>query len=88
MYSAIKELWSGEIDPREQCGVGVKEIEQLVVRIERNKTKLASCLAKELNDLFKTYTDCMDEYSYLISEQAFCDGFRLAGRLWSETIGN
>jgi len=86
MSSAIKELWNGEINPREQCGVGMKEIEQLIVLIERNEAQLASCLTKDLKEVFEKYISCMDEYSYLISEQAFCEGFCLAGKLWSEMI--
>lgn len=85
-HSTIEQLWTGVIKPAEDCGVGIPEIENLVVLIERNKEELRRKLGQEQWDVFEKYTDCAEEYSYLVSLRAFSDGFCLAAKLMAEAL--
>ena len=86
MKNNIKNLWHGNISPAECCGVNVPEIERLVLLIERKRELLVQELGEQQRDLLQKYTDYYDEYAYLITAQAFSDGFCLACRLLSEAF--
>lgn len=81
MDRAIEELWSGNVVPRETCGVGNPEIERLVMLLERYKETLDGGSCKQASPALAKYIDCTDKYIVLLSRQAFHDDFCLAVRL-------
>lgn len=86
MKNSIYNLWHGNISPAENCGVNNPEIENLVILLEKNREKLEKELPERKKEVLQKYTDCYDEYVYLITERAFSDGFCLACRLLSEAL--
>ena len=59
---------------------------KIVMLLERNREKLEKELPERKKEVLQKYTDCYDEYVYLITELAFSDGFCLACRLLSEAL--
>lgn len=86
MKRNIDNLWHGNLSPAENCGVHHPEIERLALLIEKNRETLDRELVQQQNDAFQKYTDYYDEYTYLITAQAFSDGFCLACKLLSEAF--
>ena len=86
MGRTIEQLWNGRIAPWERCGAGNPEIEELVILIERHERALDTLLSSEQTAIFEKYADCMDEYIYLLSVEAFRSGFRLAKNLLTEAL--
>ena len=84
--SIIESLWSGNVPPCEQCGSNDPEIEELIALIERNKEKLHRELTPLQHKIFDSFVDCTNEYTYLIAQQAFHDGFCLACKLLAEAL--
>ena len=88
MNSAIEELWNGQVAPAACCGVGDPEIENLIILIERHKDQLNKELKEQDKSIFEKYVDCAEEYTCLISQTAFRDGFMLAVKLMAEALSN
>jgi len=86
MKQTIEDLWSGNLAPGPNCGVGVSEMEQLSILLDRNREALQKNLNPEQKELLKKYTDCEDDFSCLYAKQAFCDGFSLGSRLMAEAL--
>ena len=86
MKHTIEELWYGNIATSENCGVNNPEIEKLVSLIERNKENLDKTLADPQKQMLEKLLSCSDEFTQLLSVQAFCDGFCLASRLLAEAF--
>lgn len=86
MQKTIMELWNGNIAPCERCGSRDPEIKNLIGLIERNREGLSSGLTESQMETFQKYIDCSDEYLLRMIELAFCDGFRLGGKLAIETL--
>lgn len=86
MKQTIQELWSGNITPGVNCGVGISEIENLAMLIERHRQTLEQELGQPQKTVFEKYADCGEEYMCLLSRQAFSDGFCLACKLMTEAL--
>ena len=86
MTDTIESLWRGTLCPARSCADGNKEIENLLNLINRSRESLVKEMDAGEKSLFEKYADNIDEYVYLIAMQAFCDGFRLAGKLMAETL--
>lgn len=86
MRRTLESLWNGEIAPAQTCGVGDAEMEHLTVLLDRNKELLKEGLSAEQKDRFEKYEDCVDEFTALSSQRAFCDGFCLASKLLTESL--
>ena len=86
MQSAIEAMWSGNIAVSENCGVGKPEIEKLVCLIERNQNALENTMGQEQKILLEKYISNADELQYLLTRNAFCDGFSLACKLMTEAL--
>ena len=84
MTQIIADLWNGSIAPCENCGSQDPEIHHLVGLMEKNRADLTSGLTAAQKEALQKYLDCSEEYLLRMQEQAFCDGFCLAGRLLSE----
>lgn len=80
----IAKLWYGDIEPAARSGVNNAEMRHL----ERLIQSHLDILEEKINEkeLFKKYKDCMDEYTVVLSEQAFCDGFSLAMKIAAESM--
>ena len=81
MTDVIRQLWNGDLDPIRYLGLNNAEIKQLEVLIQRNEENLVKRLNKGGEEILEKYHDCMSEYTTLISEQAFCDGFCLGAKI-------
>lgn len=86
MKQTLERLWNGQIAPGANCGVNDREIEDVHILMERNREDLNRELGERQKAIFGKYVDCADEYCYLISAQAFCDGFCLASKLLTEAL--
>ena len=86
MHQTIQSLWNGQHDPAVHCGVGNREVEKISVLIARNKDALTSTLSPAQLEIFEKYSDCTDEFWNLLTELAFCAGFRLASKLMAEVF--
>ena len=62
------------------------EIKQLENLIQRNLEELEGILDKTGRELFEKYRACVDEYMFIIREQAFGDGFCLGTRIMVEAL--
>jgi len=86
MTQTILDLWNGDITPCERCGAKNPQINELLGLMERNRNDLQEGLTAAQTEVFQKYMDAADEYLLLMLEHAFCDGFRLGGRLAVETL--
>lgn len=88
MNNTIADLWYGNLSPADQCGAFDPEINHLVVLMERNRETLCPTLSAAQHAVFEKYADCWEEYHLRLTEQAFCDGFCLAGKLLTEALSS
>jgi len=86
MKQTMELLWNGQLAPGPNCGVNDPELERLSVLLDRNRTKLDQALDEPQRELFERYIACADEFAYLSSTHAFCDGFSLAAKLLTEAL--
>ena len=86
MKKTLEKLWNGNIAPGENCGANDPEIMALIALMERNKNELGRTLNPQQQERFQKYIDCAQEYSYLITAQAFGYGFCLASKLLTEAL--
>ncbi len=77
----------GQLEPKNVLGNGNIELRRVEILMERNYNKLKDNLDEETKIILEKYSQCMDEYIVLTSEQAFYDGFCLGMRILSEAIG-
>lgn len=85
MKPTIEQLWNGSIEPCDICGNDQKFTE-LACLMERNRNDLNEQLSKAQKETFEKYIDCAEEYQYLLTAQAFSEGFSLASKLWAEAL--
>lgn len=85
MKQTINDLWYGRITPWEWCGGNDPKIRELLELMERNRG-LVQCSTEEQRELLEKYTDCVEEYTQRMLEQAFSQGFVLGGRLEAEVL--
>ena len=85
MIQTISNLWNGNIAPCEHCGAHDSEANHLASLMARNRESLYNGLTTAQAELFQKYIDCSEEYLLRLLELAFCDGFRIGGRLAIET---
>ncbi len=88
MRKTIEEIWNGNIDPSGEVGVNNDEIKKVLGLIESNNKRLEAVLSENYKPLLEKFRDCYEEYSVLLTEQAFCDGFCLAVKIMSEAMIN
>ena len=85
MIQTISDLWNGDITPCEHCGAYDSQANQLARLMARNRESLVCGLTAAQAELFQKYIDCTEEYLLRMLELAFCEGFRIGGRLAIET---
>ncbi len=88
MTKTIATLGNGNIDPIRYLGENNYEIKRLEKLKERNSEKLEKILDEPPAQIFEAYTDCINEYTSLIAEEAFCDGFCLGTKITAKALCN
>ena len=86
MTKTIAALWNGNIAPVESFGLNNPEIQRLEGLMLRNIEKREKDVGETARAVLKAYLDCVDDYTFLICKQAFCDGFCLGTRLAVEAL--
>ena len=88
MSNTISQLYRGELEPKNHIGSGNVELRRAEILIKNNFEKLKDTLNEDEIKILENYSGLMDEYLFLLSEQAFCDGFCLGVRISAEAIGS
>lgn len=86
MRQTLEALWNGNLAPAHQCGRDDPQISKTVTYMARHEDALNRVLTPQQKEIFEKYTDCTEEYTLLVAEQAFCDGFCLASKLLAEAL--
>ena len=87
MDNLLVDLWYGQVHPSEKSGTDDPEIKNLVRLIEENRIRLDKALDANGKERLCALSDCYSEYTDFVAEHAFCDGFRLAFRLFTTALG-
>ncbi len=87
MSNTIAQLYRGQLEPKNVLGNGNIEMRRIEILIEKNFHRLKENRNEETKVILEKYSECIDEYLVLLSEQAFCDGFCLGVRIMSESVG-
>ena len=87
MNNTISQLYRGELEPKKYIGNGNIELREIENFIKNNFDKLKESLNENETEILEKYSDLIDEYVFLMLEQAFCDGFCLGMRISAEAIG-
>ena len=88
MKSILEELWYGNIIPMEHSIGGNAHIKKLINLMGKNRENLSGTLNDSQNELLAKYDDAVNEMYGEIEKDAFIYGFRLGGRLVSDTFRN
>ncbi len=86
MKNTIIDLWYGNLSPIERSGNDNSEMKSIINILSRNEEKLYKILNDEQKELFEKHNSLLRQYSNLAVEEAFCDGFSIAGRLFAESL--
>ena len=86
MSNIISQLYRGQLEPERALDNGNIELIKTEELIEKNFNKIRERLDEDALKILDKYKDSIDEYIYLINEQAFCDGFCLGTRIVSEAV--
>ena len=86
MTNTIADLWNGSLEPKGCSQINHFQIKDLDMLINQNLEKLEKLLNSSSKEAFSSYRGCMEEYAYLSSEQAFCDGFCLGLKIAAEAL--
>ena len=82
----IADLWNGRLEPIRNLGNNNEEIKHLEDLLQRNIEDLEKLENKENEKIFSKFNDNVTEYTTLIAEQAFCDGFSLGVKFIAEAL--
>ena len=88
MTNTLARIWNGDITPVAYLGTNNKEIKDLENLLHRISEKIEIEFNEKNKDLFEKYSNCIDEYTSLLTEQAFCDCFGLAVRVLIESFAH
>ncbi len=86
MSSAITELWEGIIEPNRPLQIRETRLKHALYLTEEQSGELLKSLNEAQKRSFVKYCDYKEEYSLMLSEQAFSDGFSLGMRLAAEAL--
>ena len=88
MKNILEELWYGNIIPMEHSFGGNAHIKKLINLMGKNRENLSETLNDSQKELLAKYDDSVNEMYAEIENDAFIYGFRLGGRLVSDTFRN
>ena len=87
MNNLLIDLWYGQIHPSGNSAAHDEEVKNLVRLIEKNQEQLDRVLDTDGKKRLDNYVHCYGEYTNIVAEHAFCDGFSLACRLLTAAFG-
>lgn len=82
----ISELWNGNLTPSEHFRDHDPELQHLEHLLAQHQSELNAILPAPAQDTFSFYHKCVTDYTTLLTERAFCDGFSLGLKLLSEAF--
>ena len=88
MNNTISQLYRGELEPKNILGNGNVDLRRMEILIKNNYERLKEILNENEKEILEKYSGLVDEYIFLMSEQAFCDGFCLGMRISAEATGS
>ena len=86
MSNIISNFWYGNIRPAEKSGLDNPEIKEIEKVLSENYHRLVKTFNEEQKLLFEKYIENTNENLCLVEEQAFCDGFCLGVKFFSEAF--
>ncbi len=86
MSRILKELFYGNLEPSVKLEENDPRLRHLERLIGRHLETLEKKLCKEDKTVFEKYIECCNEYEFLVTEKAFCDGFCMATRIVAEAM--
>ena len=86
MLEITKELWNGNVRPKENCRPQTEEYTHLLEYILRHKTDLCSTLTESQLEIFNKFDSCVSEYIELNEESLFAYAYRLGMRTAMEAL--
>ncbi len=88
MKNILEELWYGNIIPMEHSIGGDAHIKNLINLMGKNREVISETLNDSQKELLAKYDDAVNEMYAEIEKDAFIYGFRLGGRIVSDTFRN
>ena len=86
MNSIIKELWYGNVRPREDCRPQTEEYTNLLEYMLRHKAELYNTFNHSQFEVFEKLESCTTEYVSLSEEALFAYAYRLGTRTAMEAL--
>lgn len=86
MTRTISKLWRGAFEITGHSGVNKKELDELIELLEKQHNKLTINADENFKNEIEKFDLTHDEYTVLLCEQAFCDGFCLASKILTEAL--
>ena len=86
MTKTIAELYNGNLSPIKNVGKFNDEIRHLEMLIEKTREDLENELSDKQKQFFQRYEANVNEYTYLVSEEAFCSGFCVGAKIIVEAL--
>ena len=86
MLNILTQMLNGQVKPLEEIGKDCREIDEVSGFAERNYDTLYKTLNDEQKEIFKKYSDCVEEYYTLLIDEAFSVGFSLSTRILTESL--
>ena len=88
MANILEELWYGNIIPMGHSVGGNAHTKKLITNMDKHRDKLSETLNDSQKALLAEYDNAVNEMYAEIEKDAFMYGFRLGGRLVSDTFRN
>ena len=86
MSGAITELWEGIIEPKRPAQITETKLKHKLYLTEKQREELNKSLNEGQKESFEKYCDYKEDYSLMLCEQSFCEGFSLGMRLAAEAF--
>ncbi len=88
MANILEDLWYGNIIPMEDSGGKNEHIKKLSTLMCKCRDEIAKTMTDTQKELLMKYDDAVNDMYAEFEKEAFIYGFRLGGRLVSETFSN
>ncbi len=86
MSNIIKELFYGNIEPREVNSELTPKLKKKLSNLAEKEEQLTAKLTGENKDLFQNYVSAYIEFSTISNADSFISGFRLGARFIQDTF--
>ena len=88
MANILEDLWYGNIIPMEDSGRKNEQVKKLSTLMSKYRENLSETLNDSQKELLAKYDDAVNAMYAEIEKDAFIYGFKLGGRLVSDTFRN